>query len=134
MTHAILSLLMALVPPPPPADADEGSDCPSGQLCVLDGSAEWLGGESMSDKARAKEYKKYKKRKDVALTVQTAGDGRGSVFVDGVFAGTVPLRDYVIKPGKHDVEVRDGDKALVSGVLKVSKKTEFVTTTFGTDD
>ena len=122
MTSTILSLLVFLGPPPPPAD------CPSGQLCVVDGNAEWLDGETMSDKARTKEYRKFKKKKDVALSVEITGEGRGSVFVDGVFAGVAPLRDYTVKPGRHDVEVRDGEDVLASGVLKVRKKTEIVST------
>jgi hypothetical protein len=48
-------------------------------------------------------------------------DGRGSVFVDGRFAGTAPLSDLSLGPGKHDLQVRDGQKILAEGVVTIPK-------------
>jgi hypothetical protein len=46
-------------------------------------------------------------------------DGRGSVFVDGVFIAVAPALYVPIKPGKHDIEVRDGERVRARGVLTI---------------
>ena len=94
------------------------------QVCV-DG-ATWTGGEQLDDKARAREAKRNRKGKDSTLTVELA-KGRGSVFVDGVWIAPAPISYVPIKPGKHDVEVRDGAQVLARGVLEVGKQPGDVT-------
>ena len=51
----------------------------------------------------------------------TIEDGRGSVFLDGRYVGTAPLSDLTLSVGKHDLQVRDGNKILAEGVLTVPK-------------
>jgi len=62
------------------------------------------------------------KRKGPACSVAFEIDGgRGSVFVDGRYVGTAPVSGISLLPGKHDVQVRDGQKILAEGVLTVPK-------------
>ena len=86
------------------------------QACVS--GASWMSGEQLDDATRKKEAKKNKKKKDAQLTVQING-GRGSVFVDGVWVAPAPALYVPIKPGKHDLEVRDGQDVRARGVLNV---------------
>ncbi|PRP93634.1 hypothetical protein [Enhygromyxa salina] len=111
---ALLSLACALAPTPAHAAEECGPDaCVSG--------AGWASGEQLDDSARAREAKRNRKNKDVQLTVQVA-NGRGSVFVDGVWIAPVPALYVPIKPGKHDLEVRDGERVIARGVLTIPKK------------
>lgn len=98
------------VPPPPPNGVDGVS--------VTTGEAEWAPDEQLSTKARRKDAKRYRKKKDVNLSVSING-GRGSVFIDGVWAGEAPVSGLGLKPGRHDVEVRDGETVLGAGILKI---------------
>lgn len=84
--------------------------------CVT--GAGWSTDEQLDDTARKREAKKNKKRKDAQLTVQING-GRGSLFVDGVFIAIAPALYVPIKPGKHDIEIRDGDRVRARGVLTI---------------
>jgi hypothetical protein len=86
------------------------------RACVS--GAGWMVDEQLDDATRKKEAKKHRKRKDAQLTVQING-GRGSVFVDGVWIAPAPALYVPIKPGKHDLEVRDGPEVRVRGVLDI---------------
>lgn len=109
-------VLVAVLASPSPAAAAE--QC-GPQACV--NGAEWASGEQLDDKARAREAKRNRKRKDAQLTVQV-NNSRGSLFVDGVWVAPVPALYIPIKPGKHDIEVRNGQQVLVRGVLTIPKK------------
>ncbi len=89
------------------------------QVCV-DG-ANWVSGEQLDDKARAREAKKHRKSKNATLTVEIPG-GRGSVFLDGVWIAPAPINYVPLKPGKHDLEIRDGERVLARGVLEIGKR------------
>ncbi|MGB1277666.1 MAG: hypothetical protein ACPG77_18120 [Nannocystaceae bacterium] len=69
-----------------------------------------------------KERRKNRKRK--ASQVSFTIDGRGSVFVDGIYRGTAPVKELDLKPGKHDVQVRDGKDVLAEGVLTIPRKSK----------
>jgi hypothetical protein len=84
--------------------------------CVT--GAGWSTDTQLDDAERKKEAKKNKKRKNAQLTVQING-GRGSVFVDGVFVAIAPALYVPIKPGKHDIEIRDGERVRARGVLTI---------------
>jgi hypothetical protein len=99
-----------------PANAAEV--CAEG-VCVA--GAEWTNGEQLDDKARAREAKRNRKGKDATLTVELTG-GRGSVFLDGVWIAVAPINYVPLKPGKHDLEIRDGERVLARGVLEIGKK------------
>ncbi|MFO7567519.1 MAG: hypothetical protein R6X02_33050 [Enhygromyxa sp.] len=88
-------------------------------VCVS--GAAWLNGEQLDDKARGREAKRNRRGKDATLTVELTG-GRGSVFVDGVWIAVAPINYVPLKPGKHDLEIRDGEQVLARGVLEIGKK------------
>jgi hypothetical protein len=116
-----LTLSLAVVLAPVPSEAAEVCD---EQVCV-DG-ASWTSDAQLDDKARAREAKRNRKGKDSTLTVELT-QGRGSVFVDGVWIAPAPINFVPIKPGKHDLEIRDGERVLARGVLEVGKKPSDVT-------
>lgn len=104
-----------------PAVAHADCTAPSG-VCVRSGDGVgWKAGETLSDKQRAKEARKNRKRDPVIFYLTISG-GRGSVFIDGVWAGTAPIQALELKPGKHDVQVRDGSTVLAAGVLLVPRQ------------
>lgn len=115
LTFAVLSLASAPVDAAEVCDADE-------RVCVA--GAEWTSGEQLDDKTRAREAKRNRKGKDARLTVElTSSSGaRGSVFLDGVWLSVAPVNAVALKPGKHDLEVRDGERVLARGVLVIGKK------------
>lgn len=108
-------VLAGLVARPAPA---AGEEC-GPKACVT--GAKWASGEQLDDGERARERKRNSKRKAAQLTVQT-NDRRGSLFVDGVWVAPVPALYVPITPGKHDIEVRDGEAVLARGVLTVASK------------
>lgn len=91
------------------------------QVCPSAG--EWLDGKTLDAKARKKDAKTNRKRGDVELSVTFAGE-RGSVFVDGRYLAPGATRE--IKPGKHELEVRDGDEVIALGVLVVPRDVDSV--------
>jgi hypothetical protein len=93
-------------------------ECTASGVCV-DG-ATWNNGETLDDRARARERSRNKKRKNGTLTV-TVQSGRASVFVDGVWVALAPANYVPIKPGKHDIQVRDGQRVLATGVVVVPR-------------
>lgn len=110
----LLTLACALAP----NSARAAEEC--GPNACISGAG-WVPGEQLDDSARKREAKRNRKRKDAQLSVQLA-NGRGSVFVDGVWIAPIPALYVPIKPGKHDLEVRDGERVLARGVLTVPKK------------
>jgi hypothetical protein len=111
-----------------PRSAEAAEICDEQGVCI-DG-AKWASGEQLDDKARAKERKKHAKRKDASLTVELRS-GRGSVFVDGVWIAPAPISFVPIKPGKHDIEIRDGETLLARGIIDIPKTGGEVTFTVG---
>lgn len=109
-----------------PGSADAAEICDEQGVCI-DG-ATWTSGDQLDDKARAKERKKNAKRKNANLTVQLR-QGRGSVFVDGVWIALAPVSYMPIKPGKHDIEIRDGETLLARGIIDIPKTGGDVTVT-----
>lgn len=117
---ALAALLALAAPLPAQAEADECSET----LCMRDGSGEavgtWAEGKTLNRKARAKEAKKQRKRKDVQVRVELEG-GRASAFIDGRYLATggegLPL-----KPGMHELEVRDGERVIALGVITIPSK------------
>jgi hypothetical protein len=123
----VLLALTALASAPATDD-----DCGE-QVCLygLDRSDNALAGEEagswkpdarLSRKRRRKEAKKNRKRKNVSLSVALEGS-RGSVFVDGRYLATSgPHAQRGIKPGRHEIELRDGDRVIAVGVLTIPRK------------
>lgn len=91
------------------------------------GQADWKPDARLSRKQRQKDAKANRKRSDVTLDVDVAG-GRGSVFIDGRYlAGSGPHEHRAVKPGKHEIEVRDGERIIAVGVLTVARSVDAVT-------
>lgn len=109
-----LALALACMLASPSVEAAQEECGPT--ACVS--GAGWSTDEQLDDAARKREGKRNRKRKDAQLTVQIDG-GRGSVFVDGVFIAIAPALYVPIKPGKHDIEVRDGEQVRARGVLTI---------------
>lgn len=101
-----------------PAPVDAAEIC-EGRVCI-DG-AQWEAGAQLDDKARKREARRNRKRKDATLSVEIRS-GRGSVFVDGVWLAPAPISYVPLKPGRHDLEVRDGETVLARGVMNIPRK------------
>jgi hypothetical protein len=118
MRLTLLALACTLISTPAQAAEECGPNaCVSG--------ASWTSGQQLDDAARTKEAKRNRKSKDAQLTVQLA-NGRGSLFIDGVWIAPVPALYVPIKPGKHDLEVRDGEQVLARGLLTIPKNAKEV--------
>lgn len=122
--------LLALAP------AEIGDDCGE-RVCIYasDGDGALASDEAgsfqsdarLTRKQRSAEAKKQRKRKSVVLQVLIEG-GRGSAFVDGRYlAGDGPHAERTLKPGKHEVEVRDGERVIAVGVLTIPRSAAAVT-------
>jgi hypothetical protein len=114
MSIRIASITLALVLAAP-APAEAACSDPS-NLCIDGKGAKWEADQTLS----AKQLKAKRKGASGRLSVKIE-DGRGSVFVDGRFVGVAPVGDIELGPGKHDLQVRDGDKILAEGVVTIPK-------------
>ena len=85
-------------------------------LCLEGGGkgAKWDPGKSTTAKQRKK--RSSKKGGTISMTVD---GGRGSLFVNGRYAGTAPFSGAAIPRGNNDIQVRDGAKVLAEGMLTV---------------
>ena len=111
---ALSALAIALAVPAPAAAA--ACNAASG-LCLGEAKgAKWEPDASLS----SKQMKAKRKGPPCRVDFEIDG-GRGSVFVDGRYLGTAPLTSVSMTPGKHDVQVRDGQRVLAEGVLTVPK-------------
>lgn len=98
-----------------PAIADAECDDPTG-LCVDSGTVKWKSDGTVSGKIIRKERKLRAKAK-ASLSVSIDDDGRGTVFLDGRYAGIAPLQSFSLTPGSHEIQVRDGNRILAEGSL-----------------
>ena len=53
------------------------------------------------------------------------------MFIDGVWIAPAPVSYVPLKPGKHDVEVRDCETLLARGILDIPKNGGDVKLTIG---
>jgi hypothetical protein len=98
-----------------PAAASADCDDATG-LCVESGAVKWKSDATVSAQTKRKE-RKLRKKDPVSLSVEISGDGRGTVFLDGRFAGVAPVNNFSLPPGSHEIQVRDGNRILAEGVL-----------------
>lgn len=108
-------LASALVPAAVSANGFACAD-PSNLCLAPTGGAKWEANTQTS----AKDKKKRSEKAPGSLSLTIEG-GRGSLFVNGRYAGTAPLSGISIASGRNDVQVRDGATVLSSGVLTVPK-------------
>lgn len=112
----LLTLALPLAVLAAPAAAEAACSDPS-NLCIdAAKGAKWEPDASLS----GKQLKAKRKGAAGTLSVKIE-DGRGSVFVDGRFAGVAPVGSIELGPGKHDLQVRDGSKILAEGVITIPK-------------
>ena len=78
------------------------------------------GARWMPDKSTTRKQRKKQKSKR-AGTISMEVDGRGSLFINGRYAGTSPLSGAKIPAGPNDIQVRDGARVLAEGILVVPK-------------
>ena len=79
------------------------------------------GGTSAADKKMTdKDRKKQSSSSPGSVSLEIDG-GRGSLFVNGRYAGTAPLDGIEVPSGPNDIQVRDGAQVLASGMLTVPK-------------
>jgi hypothetical protein len=117
LVAAVLAGPVAWSLAPSVADANAFVCADPSNLCLSPtGGAKWEPGKT----AAPKDKKKRSEKNAGTLSVTIEG-GRGSVFVNGRYAGTAPLSGVSIPAGRNDVQVRDGSTVLSSGVMTVPK-------------
>lgn len=86
-------------------------------LCLSPaGGASWEAGKQTA--AKDKKKRSEKSPGSISLTVE---GGRGSLFINGRYAGTAPLSGISVPSGRNDLQVRDGSTVLSQGVMTVPK-------------
>jgi hypothetical protein len=124
LTHPLLVTILGLglgMAVAPTAHAELEFECANeGNLCVESGGS-WASGSSTNSKDRRKQSQKTAG----TLTVRIEG-GRGSIFLNGRYAGTAPLEGIEIPSGKNDLQIRDGSEVLATGVLTVPKESNVI--------
>jgi hypothetical protein len=115
-----LAVCVGLVLATSPTEAVEASSLAcmeAGNLCLepLKG-AKW----EPSKKPTRKDRKRRGRGKAGTLFL-TIENGRGSVFINGRYAGTAPLDGTLIPSGKNHLQVRDGMIVLSDGTLTVPR-------------
>ena len=78
-------------------------------------------GASWEPDARSTSKDRGKRKKGSETLSISIDGGRGSVFINGRYAGTAPLDGIPIPSGKNDIQVRDGAEVLAQGLLTVPK-------------
>jgi len=99
----------------PTAQATMAFECNDESNFCVESGGQWFAGA----KTTSKDRRKQSKSNAGSLTIRIES-GRGSIFVNGRYAGTAPLEGIEIPSGKNDIQVRDGSEVLATGVLGVS--------------
>ena len=76
--------------------------------------AKWTPGKKASKKDRKK--RSSSKGGTISMTIE---GGRGSLFINGRYAGSSPLSGAEIPRGKNDIQVRNGAEVLADGMITV---------------
>ena len=119
---ALCFALPAIAPTSVSAAASlECSDASNLCLEPADGAA-WEADKSSTAKDKSGRSKGGGK---LSLTID---NGRGSLFINGRYAGTAPLDSVSIPSGKNDLQVRDGAEVITSGLLTVPKGSSLTVT------
>jgi len=79
------------------------------------------GARWQSEKNSTKKQRKKRSNKRAGTISMDVDGGRGSLFINGRYAGTAPLSGAKIPGGANDIQVRDGAKVLAEGLLTVPK-------------
>lgn len=115
---------LALGVAPTTAEAAAAFACEDASNLCLDGSgAKWE-----ADKRSSSKDRKKRTTKSAGTLSLTVDGGRGSLFLNGRYAGTAPLEGIEIPAGKNDIQVRDGAEVLATGLMTVPKGGSLVAT------
>lgn len=105
----------------PPANANAATLACDEGLCIESG-----GGSFVADAKATSKQRRSRSKKNSGTLSLTIEDGRGSVFINGRYAGTAPLSSVSVPAGKNDIQVRDGAEVLTAGVLTMPKQGDIV--------
>lgn len=97
----------------PTCEADSG-------VCVSGGKHAKFEPGKKPNKKSLKWRRKFGKRFAGTLSLTVDG-GRGSVFINGRYAGTAPVEGIDVLAGRNVMQVRDGADVLANGMLTVPK-------------
>jgi hypothetical protein len=111
-----LALALGLLAPTQSATA-AAFECSDPSNFCLDAAS----GAAWEADAKASSTDKGKRKKGGETISISVENGRGSVFINGRYAGTAPLDGVTIPAGRNDIQVRDGAEVLAQGVLTVPK-------------
>lgn len=120
LAAAAVWLLASTATPSPLSAADT---CNPDILCAIAGTVTFKPEATISRGSLRKDYKKYRRRKKVPVTFIVA-EGRASVFIDGVYEGTTPTDPIPLRPGRHDVQLRDKELIVSQGVMRISTRSD----------
>lgn len=123
MRAIAISILVSglLFAPAPPAPPSQYEDCGS-KVCLYPSNdnrePSFEADKGLSRKQRNRSRKRNRRKKAALVTVELL-ERRGSAFIDGRY---VAGAGQEVKPGRHELELRDGDETIVKGVLRVPRK------------
>jgi hypothetical protein len=112
----VLALALGLLVPAQQATA-AAFECNDASNFCLDAS----NGAVWEADARSTATDRGKRKKGGEAISITVEGGRGSVFINGRYAGTAPLDGAALPAGKNDIQIRDGAEVLAQGLLTVPK-------------
>ena len=99
------------------------TSCNPDLLCALSGRVTFTPEATSSTRSLRSDQKKYRRKKKVPVTFIVA-EGRASVFINGVYEGNTPTDPIALRPGRHDVQLRDRDTIVAQGVIRVSTRSD----------
>lgn len=106
-----------------PATSHAEEPCNPDLLCALSGTVSFSPEKTLSSRTLRYDRKKYRRKKKVPVSF-IVDQGRASVFIDGVYEGTTPTDPIPLRPGRHEVQLRDRDTVVTQGVIRVSTKSK----------
>ena len=118
----LLTLAVALTAAAPATSHAEEA-CNPDLLCALSGTVSFSPEKTLSSRALRYDRKKYRRKKKVPVAF-IVDEGRASVFINGVYEGTTPTDPIPLRPGRHEVQLRDRDTVVSQGVIRVSTKSK----------
>ena len=116
LSIAFIAALGLTVVTPTQAATVAACEHDSGLCLEAVAGAKWQANRSSNKKQRKKRSNKH----SGTISLEVEG-GRGSLFINGRYAGTAPLSDAKIPGGANDIQVRDGAKVLAQGLLTVPR-------------
>jgi hypothetical protein len=105
--------------------SNAANTCNPDLLCAISGTVTFKSEATISRGSLRKDNKRFRRRKKIPATFIVA-DGRASVFIDGVYEGTTPTEPIPLRPGRHDIQLRDKNLIVSQGVIRISTRNDEV--------